>query len=174
VLKALEPGDPGSEWYAFSTRPRCEKKAVSQFSDMGLAHYLPLRKKVSERKGRRPHSSEIPLFPGYLFGRCDVGERLRAMRGGHLSRWLEAADQSTFLKELRNICLASMCGTGVELYPQMRRGTKVRVTTGALAGVDGRISCRKGNFRIVLELTLLQSAVAVEVDMQDVQVLETA
>jgi len=174
MLKALEPGAPGSVWYAFSTRPRREKKAASQFHDMGIAYYLPLRQKVSGRKGRRPNSSEVPLFPGYLFGRCDVGERLHAMRGGHLSQWVEAADQTMLLAELRSICLASICGTDVELYPQMRRGAKAHVISGPLAGAHGRISCRKGNFRIVLELTLLQSAVAVEVDMQDVQVTETA
>ena len=173
MLKMLEPGASGSAWYAFRTRPRREKKAASQFSDMGLAYFLPLRKKVSSREGRRPYSSEMPLFPGYVFGRCDVGERLRAMSGGHLSQWVEAADQKTLLTELRTICLASMCGTDIELFPQLRRGARARVTSGSLSGVEGTISCRKGNFRIILDLTLLQSAVAVEVDMQDVQVTET-
>ena len=95
------------------------------------------------------------------------------MREGHLSQWLEVTDQETLLSELRSICTASMVGTGLKLYPQLRRGKWVRLVNGPLAGVRGRISRRKENYRIVLEMTALQSAVAVEVDMQDVEIDDT-
>ena len=169
VLQTLMAGEGDRMWYVFRTRPRREKKTAVQFADMGLRYYLPLREQVSRRKGRR-HRSLLPLFPGYLFGCCDGGERLRAMRGGHLSQWLEVADQETLLAELRSICVASMEGTGIKLYPQLRRGKWVRVVTGPLAGVRGRISRRKESYRIVLEMTALQSAVSVEVEMQDVEI----
>jgi hypothetical protein len=167
VLQTLVTGEGGQLWYVFRSRPRREKMAAAQFTDMGLGHYLPVREQVSRRKGRR-YRSLLPLFPGYLFGCCDIGERLRAMRMGHLSQWLEVIDQESLLSELRSICIASMVGTGLKLYPQLRRGKWVRVVNGPLAGVRGRISRRKENYRIVLEMTALQAAVAVEVEMQDV------
>jgi hypothetical protein len=136
---------------------------------MRLGHYLPVREQVSRRKGRR-YSSLLPLFPGYLFGCCDTGQRLRAMRGGYLSQWLDVKDQQTLLLELRDICVASVRGTGVELYPQLCRGKWVKVVRGPLEGIRGRISRRKENYRIVLGLTAMQSAVAVEVEMQDVEI----
>ena len=169
ILQTLVPGQDGRQWHVFRTRPRCEKRAAEQFDDMRLDHYLPVREQVSRRKGRR-YCSSLPLFPGYLFGCCDTGERLRAMRGGHLSQWLEVADQQTLLLELRNICIACLRITGVELYPQLRRGKWVRVVRGPVAGISGRISRRNENYRIVLELTAMQSSVAVEVEMQDVEI----
>ncbi len=173
ILQELVPGDDGQQWYVFRSRPRCEKKAAEHFADMGMRHYLPLREQVSRRKGRR-FSSMLPLFSGYLFGCSDLGQRLSAMRGGHLSQWLEVIDQQTLLAELRNIHVATQHGTGVELYPQLRRGTWVRVVRGPLAGVRGRISRREKRYRIVLDLTALQSAMAVEVEMQDVEIDDLA
>ena len=173
VLQALVPGGEGQAWYVFRTRPRREKKAAQQFADMGLSHCLPVREQVTRRKGRR-YSSLLPLFSGYVFGCCDIGERLSAMRGGHLVQWLEVKDQEMLLGELRNICIANLRGTGVELYPQIRRGKWVRVISGPLAGVRGRISRRKKGYRIVLEMTALQSAIAVELDMQDVEIDDRA
>ena len=39
--------------------------------------------------------------------------------------------------------------------------------------MSGRISRRKERYRIVLEMTALQSAIAVEVEMQDVEIDDT-
>ena len=172
ILQTLVPGEVGQQWHVFRTRPRCEKKAAEQFDEMRLGHYLPVREQVSRRKGRR-YSSLLPLFPGYLFGCCDTGQRLRAMRGGYLSQWLDVKDQQTLLLELRDICVASVRGTGVELYPQLCRGKWVKAVRGPLEGIRGRISRRKENYRIVLGLTAMQSAVAVEVEMQDVEIDDT-
>ena len=173
VLQILAPGEEGQLWYVFRSRPRREKKAAEHFTDMGMRHYLPLREQVSRRKGRR-YSSLLPLFSGYLFGCCNLGQRLSGMRGGHLSQWLEVTDQQTLLAELRNIHIATQHGSGVELYPQLRRGTWVRVVRGPLEGVRGRISQRAKQYRIVLDMTALQSAMAVEVEMQDVEIDDTA
>ena len=46
----------------------------------------------------------------------------------------------------------------------------MRVVRGPVAGISGRISRRNENYRIVLELTAMQSSVAVEVEMQDVEI----
>lgn len=164
----LIPGTDGSAWYVFHTRPRREKKGAEVFADLGLRHYLPLREQVT-RRGRRTFRSRVPLFTGYVFACCDIGKRLWAMQSGHFSRWLEVKDQLRLLAELQGIRIAVERGTGVELYPRLRRGQWVRVVSGALRGVHGRISRRKEKYRIVLELTALQAAMAVEVDMKDVE-----
>ena len=171
AAQLLVPGTDGSEWHVFHTRPRREKKAAELFAQMELPHYLPLRENVTRTKGRR-FTSQVPLFPGYVFGCCDGGARLRAMRSGCFAQWLEVKDQTRLLTELRGIQLATEHGTDVQLYPQLQRGQWVHIVRGPLRGVRGRISRRKDRFRIVLELTALQAAVAVEVDMQDVEPIE--
>ena len=163
----LAPGDDGQRWLVFHTKPRQEKKTSSCFVDMGIRHYLPLRAKEIKRGGRRLRST-IPLFTGYVFACCDEQERYRSMQSGRLVQWLDVVDQDRFLSELQNIRLACDQGAEMKLFPRLRRGQWVRVISGPLAGVTGRVSRRKDGFRVVLEMTALSSAVAVEVDMQDV------
>ena len=146
-------------WYVVRAKPRCDSQAAASLERNGFDLFFP-RVQVAKPSGAK---IEEPLFPGYLFGCCSGGERLRAMCGGHPSQWLEVADQETLLAELRSICVASMQGTGIKLYPRLRRGKWVRVVNGPIAGVRGRISRRKESYRSVLEMTALQSAVSVEV-----------
>ena len=164
------PGDGNRAWYAFHARPRAEKKAAGACLDMALRHYLPLRESVT-RKGKGRYSFEVPLFPGYLFGCCDLLERLNLMRSGHLVRWIEVVDQKQLLNELTSIFLASKEGAGLTLYPQLKRGRLVRLIRGPMAGVSGRISRRKDRFRLVLNVSVLGSAVALEVDMNEVELV---
>mgnify|MGYP002832904192 FL=1 len=165
-------GEGDSIWYAFHARPRAEKRAAAACLDMDLRHYLPLRQNVT-RKGKRRYSFEVPLFPGYLFGCCDLLERLELMRSGHLVRWIEVIDQNQLLDELASVFLASKVGAGLALFPQLKRGRLVRLLGGPLSGVSGRISRRKDKFRLVLNVTVLGSAVALEVDMNDVELVSS-
>ena len=160
-------GEGGAEWYAFRTRPRREKKASGVLLELAAPHYLPLRKNVTPR-GRGRYSFMVPLFPGYLFGCCTAGQRLQVMRSGHLLKWLEVVDQEQLLRELREIYLACEQGAGLRLYPQLTRGRRVRVVRGPLTGVEGRISRRGQRYRLVLNVSALGTAVATEVDMDDV------
>ena len=101
----------------------------------------------------------------------DLLQRLELMRSGHLVRWIEVIDQKLLLEELASVFLASKVGAGLTLYPQLKRGRLVRLLRGSMAGVSGRISRRKDKFRLVLNVTVLGSAVALEVDMNDVELI---
>jgi len=171
TLEHLVPGEEGRQWYVFRTRPRREKKAVELFGDMGLPNYLPLHDSVTH-KGGRTIRSRRPLFSGYVFGCCDSDTRLRAMRSGFFAQWLEVRNQRQLLAELRGIHLAMESCSDVRLYPQLRRGQWVHVVHGPMRGVCGRVSRRNRRFRIVLEVTALEAAVAVEVDMHNVEPIE--
>ena len=166
------PGSAGSIWYAFHTKPRCEKKAAGLCDGIGLRYYLPLRRNTpKKKKGQRHYSFDVPLFPGYVFSCCSDEERLHLMRSGYLVQWLEVVDQDQLLEELTSVYVASRRGAGLTLYPQLKRGRRIRVIRGPLGGIQGRISQRKDEFRLILNISVLGTAVAVEVDMEDVEVL---
>jgi len=170
AARLFTPGEEDAVWYAFHTRPRCEKKVAGVCRDMEVRHYLPLRESVTRAsKGR--YSFEVPLFPSYIFACCDITERLSMMRSGFLVRWLEVVNQNQLLEELTSIYVACHQEAKLTLYPQLKRGRRVRVIRGALSGVKGRISRRKESFRVVLNVTLLGTAVAAEVDMDDVEMI---
>ena len=170
--RLFAPGADERDWYVFHSRPRCEKKAAGACADLALNHYLPLRESPGrQRQGQRRYSFEVPLFPGYLFGCCDPQERTRLMRSGYLVRWLEVVDQARLLEELKGIYLASQKDVALILYPMLKRGQTVRVVRGPLAGLYGKISRRKRSYRLVLNVSCLDTAVACELDMDDVEVV---
>ena len=173
AARLLRPGEEGRRWYVLHTRPRCEKKAAKACLDLEIRHYLPLHKsKPRPRKGQRRYRFDVPLFPGYMFGCCNAQERYDLMRSNFLVRTIEVVDQQQLLDELYGIYLAAHSGADLTLYPKLRRGRRVQVVRGPLRGAVGRISARKGGFRLVLNVTILGASVAVEVDMDDVELLQ--
>lgn len=171
--RLFSPGDEGRSWYVLHARPRCEKKVGGACADSGIRHYLPLRKsRPRRRKGQRQYTFDIPLFPGYAFACLDRSERHQLLRTKWLVRTIDVVDQRLLLEELRNVYLAaSGCGDELTLFPQLKRGRWVRVARGPIAGVVGRVSERRDGLRVVVNVTILGTAVAAEVDMADVEMI---
>lgn len=55
-------------WYVVRTKPHSEYLAADALRMEGYEHFFPRIQAVQRRTGKK----EIPLFPGYLFVRCDV------------------------------------------------------------------------------------------------------
>jgi transcription antitermination factor NusG len=168
----FRPAEEGGAWWVLHTRPRCEKRALQVCLDCEVRHYLPTRwstPKGSGRGGQRRYRFEVPLFPGYVFGCCNPEQRRSLLYSGVLVRTIPVVDQQELLDELSSIYLAIHQGAELALYPQLKRGRRVRVVRGPLAGLRGRISGRRAGFRLVLNVTILGTAVAAEIDMADVE-----
>ncbi len=54
-------------------------------------------------------------------------------------------------------------------WPYLEVGERVRIQSGALRGLAGILVALKGNYRLVLSVTLLKRSVAVEIDAAAVQ-----
>lgn len=57
----------GPRWYVVRTKPRSEHLAAGELDRVGIEHYAPLVK----RPQAGACTADSPLFPGYLFLRCD-------------------------------------------------------------------------------------------------------
>jgi transcription antitermination factor NusG len=62
-------------WYALQIRSRFEKVAAKHLRDKGYEQYLPLHKSA-RRWSDRVKPVELPLFPGYIFCKFDIQNRL--------------------------------------------------------------------------------------------------
>src|SRR5713101_5664552 len=63
-------------WYAAYTCAQHEKRVAEQFTQRALENFLPQYASVRRWKDRRVRL-ELPLFPGYVFVRLALRERLR-------------------------------------------------------------------------------------------------
>lgn len=73
-------------WYAVRTEPRAEYQAASQLTQDGFDIFFPRVQSPDPRVGH----TDLPLFPGYLFLKCDPEtEGWPSFRAGHrIANWV--------------------------------------------------------------------------------------
>src|SRR5712691_7618332 len=84
---AMNPvGNPGtgpnffeSHWYAAYTSANHEKRVAQQLGQRSVEHFLAVYESVRRWKDRRK-KLELPLFPGYVFVRMALRERLQVLQ----------------------------------------------------------------------------------------------
>lgn len=159
----LQMPPAGRFWTVLHTRPRCEKKVVDFCTRTGVPVYLPLRKKV-HRYGARERVFLSPLFPGYTFCIVSQPERSTLRQNRHVANVLDVVDQGKLVEQLRQVRQALEVGDVAEVMPYLEQGRHVRVTGGALKGLEGIVVRVKGKTRVVLNVDMIRQSVAVEVD----------
>lgn len=152
-----------STWVVLHTRPRCEKKVVQYCGQLGVPVYLPLRRR-EHRYGARRRAFLSPLFPGYVFcvvGPCDQG---KVRQNRHVANVLVAVDQAKLVGQLRQIRHVLEVGDVAEVQPYLESGRRVRVRGGPFRGLEGIVQRVKGRTRVVINVDMIQQAVALEVE----------
>lgn len=157
-------------WYAVYTRHQHEKVVAQTLCDKRFEVFLPLYTTRRRWKDRLAHVS-LPLFPGYVFFRGGIDRRLDIVTtpGVHFlvsSFGRPAAIAEEEVEAVRRVVESRL---STEPYPFLRCGDRVRVTSGALAGIEGILTRTKNQFRLVLSVEVLARSIAVEVDGVDVE-----
>jgi transcriptional antiterminator RfaH len=155
--------DPNKKWCVLYTRSRREKKIAAKCVQYGIRHYLPLRKSVTGRRGRR-YTARVPFFPGYVFVYMDSEDRRRLLRTNHVVRTIDAPDQEELLSELRDIRQIEESGSFLHPVSGIAKGKRVRILDGPLVGLEGTVSRLKGKSCVVLKVDIIRQAVACEID----------
>jgi transcription antitermination factor NusG len=157
-------------WYALYTCPRHEKRVAEQIEQRSISCFLPVYRSVRRWKDRRKEL-ELALFPGYVFVRIDLKDRLRVLQLTSVVRFVSFNGQPVPLPEGEVESLMNGLSSGIcaEPHPYLRVGRRVRVRNGPMAGMQGILVRRKDRFRVVLSLDLIMRSVAVEVDESDIE-----
>ncbi len=174
----LAPPASGEGWWVLQTRSRCEKKLARACARLGVRHYLPLRPPrrrmraglAGLRRGPAPSGDpRVPLFPGYVFACCAPSLRDLLLESGAIARMIAVLNPAPLLAELEQIRAALAAGVDLAAGPALARGMCVRVASGLLCGVEGRVAgVRRDRVRLVLNVTLLGRSAEVEVDADTV------
>jgi len=159
-------------WYAAYTCANHEKRVREQLEQRSLESYLPVYEAVRRWKDRRMRL-QLPLFPGYVFVRMALVDRLRVLQvpsvvhlvgfNGHLAALPDA--------EIEGLKNGLAGGVRADPHPFLTAGRRVRIKAGPLEGREGILLRRKGSLRVVLSIELIQRSIVVDVDVADVQPL---
>jgi transcription antitermination factor NusG len=156
-------------WYAAYTCVHHEKRVAQQLEERRIDCFLPTYRSLRRWKDRR-RELELPLFPGYIFVRIALTDRLRVLQLPSVVNLVGTQGRPTPLGEHEIEALRQgLTGSCVEPHPYLTAGRRVRVRYGALAGLEGILIRRKERFRVVLSIELIMRSVAVEVEEADLE-----
>jgi transcription antitermination factor NusG len=159
-----------ARWYAAYTCANHEKRVREQLERRSVESFLPVYETVRRWKDRRVQL-EMPLFPGYVFVHLVLRDRLSVLQTPSVVRLVGFGDQPAALPDQEIEALKKGLSSGVraEPHPYLTKGRRVRLKSGPLAGMQGILLRRRGNFRVVIAIDLIQRAVAVDADAADVE-----
>src|SRR5215472_4126998 len=148
----LEP-----HWYAAYTCANHERRVAAELGARAVEHFLPMYSSVRRWKDRRVHL-DLPLFPGYVFVRLALRDRLRVLQIPSVVRLvgfngLPAALPDTEMETLRSGLSERL---RAEPHPFLTVGRRVRIRRGPFAGLEGILKRKKSNLRVVISLELIQ------------------
>lgn len=162
-------------WYAAYTSANHEKRVADQLETREVEHFLPSYASVRRWKDRRV-TLQLPLFPGYVFVRLALRNRLQVLQIPGVAKLVGFGTVPAPLPkdEIEALRTGLAKGLHAEPHPFLTVGQRVRVKQGPLAGLEGVLLRWKGNWRVVLSLELIQRSVAVDVDSSEIEPAEVA
>ena len=157
-------------WFVAHTKPRREKKLVDYCDRHGIAVTLPCYPSAHKYRGKTVVFQK-PLFPGYVFLQLRPPEISVVRQSDHVANLLEVFDQATFARQLYEILRALESGLEVRLAPAIESGTRVRIRSGPLQGVEGLVEYRQGHTTVILRLDFINQAAAVHMSVDELEVI---
>jgi transcription antitermination factor NusG len=154
-------------WYAIQIQSRLGSVASDTLRGKGYEEFLPLYRS-QRRWSDRIKELELPLFPGYLFCRFDVHDRLPILTTPGVISIVGAGKTAIPVEneEIEAVRAILRSGLAAQPWPFLGVGSKVYIEGGPLAGVEGIITNADKVCRLIISVSLLQRSVAVEIDRE--------
>lgn len=160
-------------WYALFVRSNQEKRIAQQLSGRGIEHFLPCYGLMSQWKDRRV-KLEVPLFPGYLFARLPFSERLKVLTVPNVVSLVGTRNAPSPISEEEIDWIRRGIGDGTAApHPYLKIGQRVRITQGALYGLEGILLRTQNGARIAVSVESISRTFTVEIDPECVQPLDS-
>lgn len=158
--------DDSRRWYALRIQSKLEGLASATLRGKGYEEFLPLYRS-RRRWSDRVKQLDLPLFPGYLFCRFAVHDRLLPIltTPGVIS--IVGAGKTPIAvseEEIASVQAILRSGLPARPWPCLTVGSRVFIERGPLAGVEGVALNVDKTFRLVVSVPLLQRSVAVEIE----------
>ena len=159
-------GQPANlSWYALQIQSKLGTVASAMLCGKGYEAYLPLYRS-GRRWSDRVKQLDLPLFPGYLFCRFDVRNRLPILTTPGVIGIVGAGKTPIAVaeEEIEAVRRVLRSGLAAQPWPFLGVGSRIYMEAGPLAGLEGIVTNTDKIYRLVVSVALLQRSVAVEID----------
>ena len=161
-------------WYIVRTKPRAEYLAAEELGRDGFETFFP---RVKSPHNRNSHA-DTPLFPGYLFLRCELDGDGRSsfQQGHHVLGWVSFGGEvpsvpDEVVSALRERAAAIDRGGG--FWRRYRPGEKVRINSNNIESLAEVIEEAKSpQVRVKVLLSFMGRLVSAQVPWENLQPTE--
>lgn len=155
-------------WYALYTRSCWEKRVATVLTARSIETYLPTQRSWNRRTATK-QEIDVPLFPGYLFVRCDLNKEiwLGIKKTMGVVRILGVDNQPIPVPdhEIDSLRRVLAVQPNVQGHVRLRKGDTVRVVKGPLRGTVGTlVEVARNRHKLVISINLINRAIATSVD----------
>jgi transcription antitermination factor NusG len=159
-------------WFVIWTRSRSEQLVCKGLVQKGIEAFVPTFTKVTRWSDRTKHI-EWPLFPGYCFSRFEIPNILKVLTCQGVVAVLSNDRKPIPVPNYEIEALQRLMTTGLVFDPcrHLSPGSMVRVVSGPLSGVVGRLVRRGPQDLLILAVNLLNSGASVHVSAWDIEPL---
>lgn len=163
-----------SRWHAVYTIPRHEKSLAKQLSLRGIEHFLPLYSEQRKWANGSKVCVDVPLFPGYLFVRINKRGRVKVLQSPGALYIVPGLGSEAAEIPINHIdwLRAGLRENRLQPHPLLNVGQRVRITDGALSGIEGVLQRIKNSCRVIVTLELIMQSVSVEVELSKLEPIQ--
>ena len=159
----LESPPTNGRWWAAYTLARREKVFMRRLQQLHVPHYGPLITTTS-RSRRLVRTAYVPLFPTYVFVCGNEEQRVEALKTQQILRIMEVPDESELIFDLRQVHQLILSDAPLTPEARLEPPMKVRIRSGAFAGIEGTVTKRHGKDVLLVAVHFLQQGVSVALD----------
>ena len=159
------------KWYVVRTKYQCEKKLALWAKSNEIEYFLPQYSTIRKYKYRKIETTK-PLFSGYIFIKMNFDQKSIIVRPGFIVRIISVKHQDFLLEELQRFHFIKEEGYHMAPSEVIEKGTKVKVTSGALAGTYGFVLEGDNPNKIIIIANFINQAVEVTLKNENLQIIE--
>jgi transcription antitermination factor NusG len=152
-------------WHVLMVKPQHEMAVAEQLRAKDVEEYLPLYT-VRRRWRDRIATLSLPLFPRYVFCRSAFEDRLKVLQVLSVTSIVSFGGKPSPVADEEIETIKAMVSSGRPLrpWPYVSVGERVRICEGSLEGLEGILVREKSGYRVIINMEVLNRAVAVEID----------
>ncbi|MDA3820727.1 MAG: UpxY family transcription antiterminator [Candidatus Delongbacteria bacterium] len=161
-------------WVVVYTRHRCEKKLYASLVNQGIETFLPLYSTVRQWSDRKK-KLELPLLNSMVFIKTNVCELRNIYKIPLVTGVLKEFGKPGIVhdEEIRNLKIIAREWNGKNIRAckadQYTPGDYVRVKRGNFRGLTGWLTEIKGRYRLVMELSAINTSFVINLPASQVE-----
>lgn len=159
-------------WYALRTKAKHEKKVDRVLKEKGIDSYLPLNV-VYRRWSDRYKKIHEPMFSCYVFVYMLLKDRLSVLQTQGAVNFVTFNGAPAPIPDKQIISVKKILENeaNIEQANYFTRGTRVRIRSGILQGIEGQLLENGTDKRLVIGIDGIKQAISITIKSYDIELI---